>query len=163
MFSPFQQQQRNINPNAMHRSPNNFMFPQRDINRQGIQAPNPGRNNIQGLLQRFIHPQSGGAMGVDLATKGAGGLSKTLDNVQQVLKVVQSTAPMIQEYGPMVKNLPAMYRMMKAFKDVGDDESTNNEEESVASNHESKDSNTTENETVKPKKSTGESTPKLFF
>lgn len=162
MVNPFQQQ-RNNNPSSMYRSPNNPMFPQRNTIRQDFQEPN--RNNAPGILQRFIQPQSGG--GVDLASKGAGGLSKTLNNVQQVLKVVQSSAPMIQEYGPMVKNLPAMYRMMKAFKDV---ESTDNEDKSennAASNPQHKKSKgtnaTINNDDLKPKEVEGQSTPKLFI
>lgn len=53
-----------------------------------------------------------------IASKGVGGLSKTLENVQQVLRVIESATPIVQQYGPMIKNLPAMYRMMKAFKDI---------------------------------------------
>jgi len=51
-------------------------------------------------------------------TKGIGGFAKSLDNLQQVLRMVETTTPFIREYGPMIKNLPAMYRMMKAFKDI---------------------------------------------
>ncbi|QGS68794.1 hypothetical protein CV093_10950 [Oceanobacillus sp. 143] len=87
-----------------------------------------------------ILPQQ--AQAATIASKGAGGLSSTLNNVQQVLKVVQSTAPLVQEYGPMVKNLPAMYRMMKAFKnfnltedDTKVETKENVEEQAVPSNN----------------------------
>ena len=153
-------QQRNHNhyPNPMHHSPNQFMFPQRNGN-----VPPQGSNTrgVQGILQRFIQP-SGGA---DIASRGAGGLSQTLNNVQQVLKVVQSTAPMIQEYGPMVKNLPAMYRMIKAFKDV-ESESVDNEKQESLPNQTANKKSTIEKDNItndKPQKISGQSTPKLFI
>ncbi|WP_042223640.1 VrrA/YqfQ family protein [Oceanobacillus manasiensis] len=85
---------------------NPFMFPNRNVS--------PSRQGLPSLLGKFTNQQASAG----LINKGVGGLSSTLNNVQQVLKVVQSTAPIVQEYGPMVKNLPSMYRMMKAFKDL---------------------------------------------
>lgn len=76
-----------------------------------------------------------------LTSKGVGGLSNILTNVQQVLKVVESTAPIVQQYGPMIKNLPAMYRMMKAFKEIDDEESAEQQQEPIHS----KDTKTTKN------------------
>ncbi|WP_067725551.1 VrrA/YqfQ family protein [Oceanobacillus damuensis] len=78
-------------------------------------------------------------------TKFSGGntvntISKTLDSVQNVLNMVESSAPLIQEYGPMVKNLPAMYRMMKAFKEI---EASDEENAGTAHN---KEETTDENE-----------------
>lgn len=75
---------------------------------------NAGKGN---LLKRLLGAQQQIGTGTGGIT-GAGGISNTLANIQQVLNVVQSTAPIVQEYGPMIKNLPAMYRMMKAFKDL---------------------------------------------
>lgn len=158
MVFPYQQQRQGNNyPNRMNQSPNDFMFPQRNLNRQSVSSP--GKNNIQSMLQRFIQPQSTTA---NLAGKGAGGLSQTLNNVQQVLKAVQTTTPIIQEYGPMVKNLPAMYRMMKAFKEV---ENTDNKTaESVSTEIRSEESvEPTISKDSKPPKTSGHSTPKLFI
>lgn len=87
-----------------------FLFPTRQA------PPTPG--GIQGLIQNFSNTGSLTSM----ANKGINGLSKTLGNVQQIIRVVHSAAPVIQQYGPMVKNLPAMYRMMKAMKDINDDD-----------------------------------------
>ncbi|WP_197046602.1 VrrA/YqfQ family protein [Oceanobacillus salinisoli] len=86
------------------------------------------RSTNPGWLQRLL----GGAQPqmTNMGSQMGGGLSKTLANVQQVLNVVQSTAPVIQEYAPMVKNLPAMYRMMKAFKDLNMDDESNDSNES---------------------------------
>lgn len=163
------QQQRNNYPSPMHRSPNDFMFQQRNVNNGG--APSTNRNNIQSMVQRFIKPQSATA---NPTSTGAGGLSQTLNNVQQVLKVVQSTTPMIQEYGPMVKNLPAMYRMMKAFKQIDDTDSdmesikesvdnndSRSEKESVDNNVPKKNEN--KNKNIRQNKIGGQSTPKLYI
>ncbi len=75
-------------------------------------------NGIQKIFKNFSNPNS--SIGT-LATKGLGNISKTLSNVDQVIKVVQSATPIVQEYGPMIKNLPAMYRMVKAFSQIEDD------------------------------------------
>lgn len=112
----------------------------------------------------------------NLATKGVGGLSKTLTNVQQVLKVIESTAPLIEQYGPMVKNLPAMYRMLKTFKEfenmddtpendaLPEPESSEELVESEAPIEKSIPSVESDNiiEYKRPRKD-GQSTPKLFI
>lgn len=127
-------------------------------------------NNIQQFIQQLSNPNSSIA---SFATRGASGLSNTLNNVQQVLKVVQSAAPIVQQYGPVIKNLPTMYRMYKAMKNIdnedepSDHEQTNEQlvEESIAPKQ---NSNTNDNnESTDPKdyhrKSNGQSTPKLFI
>lgn len=112
-----------------------------------------------------------------LAAKGVGGLTKTLDNVQNVLNVVESTAPMIQKYGPIIKNIPAMYKMMKAIHASDDDENDKDEREVEDKKAESQDAGGTddtddhdiedESEPSKTsktiKKESGVSTPKLFI
>ena len=159
MVLPIYQQrnQRAYQPNTMYRPPNQSMFPQQNANRGSVQSPNT--NKVQGLMHRFMPTSSAG---LDTASRGAGGLSKTLTNVQQVLKVVQSASPMIQEYGPMVKNLPAMYRMIKAFKDV---ESTDDGNEGDQTNQTKykKSTETPEMTASEPRKTMGKSTPKLFI
>lgn len=109
----------------------------------------------------------------NLATKGVGGLSKTLTNVQQVLKVIESTAPLVEQYGPMVKNLPAMYRMLKTFKEfenmddspendlLPESESSEAPEESIEKSIPSVESDNII-EQKRPRKD-GQSTPKLFI
>ncbi|HLR66269.1 VrrA/YqfQ family protein [Virgibacillus alimentarius] len=142
---------RNYHSNAIHTIP-----PNPGLNRM------PNRNHIQNKMQPLMQ-------------KGVGGLSKTLNNVQQVLGVVQSTAPIVQQYGPMVKNLPAMYRMLKAFKEVEDSESIeaeslesleDNKEIMESSNKVTNDQTTYRKEKGYPnqqKRISGESTPKLFI
>lgn len=93
-------------PMQQHHPADNWLPPSREINKP--------KSNIQQMIQKFSSPGSV----TSLTNRGVNGLSKTLTNVEQVLKVVQSAAPIVQEYGPMVKNLPAMYRMMKAIKDM---------------------------------------------
>jgi len=114
----------------------------------------PSRNNIQSKVQPLV-------------TKGVGGLSKTLNNVQQVLNVVQSTTPIVQQYGPMVKNIPAMYKMIKAFKDVEDVESTDNSTPKTKNlNRESTNKIPTEkvkDQSINQNSNNGQSTPKLFI
>src|SRR5690625_3123067 len=77
-----------------------------------LPAPTQGAGNI---IEQF--KQAKPAL-TDIASKGIGGMSKTLNNVQQVLRVVETTAPLIRQYGPLVKNLPAMLKMMKALYDA---------------------------------------------
>ena len=133
----------------------NQMYSQRLIN-----SPQKGFNT------RNINPSK--MQLTELAGKGMDGLSKTLTNVQQVLHVIQSTAPVVQEYGPMIKNLPAMYRMMKAFKEI------DKEEETTTESLKEKDTDTIKNkinkdDEIKPKsiptniKTNGQSTPKLYI
>lgn len=134
---------------------NNSMFPNRSLNNS-----NPTSSN--NILQNLFKNQSTAG----LVNKGVGGLSNTLNNVQQVLKMVETTTPLVQEYGPMVKNLPAMYKMMKAFKDI---ESTDDnkeikkdqtEEEDITGN---KENTIDDKEDFNLKKDSGESIPKLFI
>lgn len=60
--------------------------------------------------------------------KGLNSFQKGLGNLQQVLRLIETTTPFIQEYGPMIKNLPAMYRMMKALKNIDQLSDESNEE-----------------------------------
>lgn len=142
-----------------HRQMNPHSSPSQLPSRQDNQPP---RNH---QLQRMIQGITGSNASVgSIATKGVNGLSKTIQNVQQVLNVVQSATPIVQEYGPMVKNLPAMYRMVKAFKDIEDtpeDVEQNNSSDIEKTNH-------TENKPsyLKSERGSdpgGQSTPKLFF
>ncbi|UJL48051.1 hypothetical protein KFZ58_09455 [Virgibacillus sp. NKC19-16] len=152
------QQPRNPYPDHRAHAVNNPLLPKQRLN-----AP-ANSNNIKSLLQN----QSTAG----LVNKGIGGLSGALNNVQHVLNVVQSTAPIVQEYGPMVKNLPAMYRMMKAFKevdssdDVEKEQNHSNEKENVANNDKNYDEikqPTSDNKYSETKKDNGLSTPKLFI
>lgn len=111
------------------------------------------------------------------ATKGADGLSKTLGNVQQVLKVIQTTAPIVQQYGPMIKNLPALYRMMKAVNEIDDEEVVTQtktdeaketqvvlkEDVNEAGIEEANISNNSNPTTEPSRRKTGESKPLLFI
>lgn len=156
MVLPIYQQrnQRLPQPNPMYRPPNPYTYQQHG-NRGG--AASKPTSKIQEMIQRFAQPSAGGGT----EDRGGGGLSLTLDNVQQVLKVVQSTAPMIQEYGPIVKNIPALYRMMKAMKNVED---TDEEGETHNNQTITKESTTTKEKVAEaPKKLAGQSTPKLFI
>ena len=95
-----------------------------------------------------------------------GGIMGHLDKIQQFVNVVERTAPYIEEYGPFVKNLPQMYRMIKAFKSLGEDE-----EEPVAEKGNSKEESTyksdqevhVQEQTEQNISSEGISKPKLFI
>ncbi|WP_085992077.1 VrrA/YqfQ family protein [Oceanobacillus senegalensis] len=148
---------------------NNFMMPQQSQRvRNNPYYRNGGqRSGHQGFLQKMIGMQPNIT---EAASKGVGGLSKTLTNVQQVLNVVQSTAPIIQEYGPMVKNLPAMYRMMKAFKDIEkmDDHSNETDSQETTTKDDSFESEKSNQSDHNPtegnkKRSSGQSQPKLYI
>ncbi len=144
-------------PNRSNQMSRNFMGPSRMPASYGnmpipnVKPPVKVPSNISGI-----------------ASKGIGGVSKTLNNVQQVLKVVQSATPMVQEYGPMVKNFPAMYRMMKAFKDVEKDTpKKEKKQESKSLEKKTVENNQVEKE-IKPeveikKRASGKSTPRLFI
>ncbi|PAV29444.1 hypothetical protein CIL05_11290 [Virgibacillus profundi] len=150
------QRPRSFNPGPMQQGSNNSMFPNR-----GLSQPTQ-RNNIQSMVQHFTQPQAS----ANIVNKGVGGLSKTLTNVQQVLKVVESTAPIVKEYGPMVKNLPAMYKMIKAFKEIEstDEELVEDKEEQAVQGDQYISQNDAENDTAfKPNNDNGMSTPKLFI
>ncbi|MBM7569891.1 VrrA/YqfQ family protein [Aquibacillus albus] len=141
------------------------------------QFTQPGTGGIQGIIQRLFN--SGGAQGLN---SGAG-IADKLGNVQQALKLAQSATPIIRQYGPMVKNLPTMIRMLKAFNETEDEETTEEDEdmqeeefskkdidESSHNKIEIKEENINKMETlseikqkVKSSKSSGESTPKLFI
>lgn len=71
----------------------------------------------QPFFNRGINYQSESNLST-LTKQGAGGLSKTLGNIQQVLHLVQTAAPVIEEYGPMIKNLPSLYKMMKIMNEA---------------------------------------------
>ncbi|MEN1969412.1 VrrA/YqfQ family protein [Lentibacillus sp. N15] len=155
MAFPFQQPPTNFPPSQMSmfpgpvsRAPGNMMLPGQGIPPGAVAAPKG--NFMQNILGRFL--PSGGGAGVQQAasipTQAAatgGGLTNTLNNVQQVLKVVQQTAPVVQQYGPMVKNIPAMFRMMKAFNDSESDD----EDNAAKKDNVDEESNTTEETTDK--------------
>ena len=143
------------NRQSRHSMPrNDFMFPN-----QGYRQMPARNNHITGFLQQFIgHNQNIGQM----TSRGVEGIAKTLNGVQQVLRVVDTAAPIVKQYGPLVRNLPAMYRMMKAFKDM---ESTEQQEESNVLESITQDSLPSSNDEQSPVKrtGTGQSTPKLFI
>ncbi|MHA6251150.1 VrrA/YqfQ family protein [Oceanobacillus sp. CAU 1775] len=95
------------------------------------QATPPIREPFPMFNQRspFIHPQQQQlpkTVGLSMVNKGTinkgiNGLNNILGYTQQFLRVVETTSPIIQEYGPMIKNLPAMYKMVKAFKEINDE------------------------------------------
>jgi hypothetical protein len=124
VFPIIPQQQNNLNRN-FYQFPNNRPSPR--INRAA------NGNGIQQIIKNFTNSDSGSPI-TNLATKGLGNVSKTLSNVDQVIKVVQSATPIVREYGPMVKNLPAMYRMVKAFSQINDDENDLPKKENLQSN-----------------------------
>ncbi|WP_052345793.1 VrrA/YqfQ family protein [Paucisalibacillus sp. EB02] len=148
MIFPAQRQSQHM------RQHNDFMFPSRGFQQM------PTRNNpIAGMLQQFMgQNQNIGHM----ATKGVDGLSKTLNGVQQFLRVVDTAAPIVKQYGPLVRNLPAMYRMMKAFKDVDGTEVESGVIESTSVESLSSSSETYDESSVK-RTGEGQSTPKLFI
>ncbi|RFA37292.1 hypothetical protein CAI16_02120 [Virgibacillus dokdonensis] len=127
---------------------------------------------LQNLLSLF-QPQAGAgvnSVGSGFLSKGVGGLSGALDNVQQVLNVVQNAAPIVQEYGPMVKNLPRMYRMMKAFNSLNDEDIEDKEKNNTEaiSNDDLLNTSTVQAEYSTGKqeennKQIGKSVPKLFI
>ncbi|WP_176330229.1 VrrA/YqfQ family protein [Oceanobacillus rekensis] len=122
------------------------------------QYPNPMERNMRNK-RTTMKPSNFNTKSI--GSSSVGGITKTLDNVQQVLNMVQSSAPFIQEYGPMIKNLPAMYRMMKAFKEI---ESSEDDTKQIADSDEKN-----KTEPVIPEyqptktKSIGESKPKLYI
>ncbi|MEC2160455.1 VrrA/YqfQ family protein [Virgibacillus halodenitrificans] len=126
MFNPNQHRMGLYPYRNLERSAN-FLMPSQAMNYPERQK------GLQSLISRFIRPKGGiGALNNTANTAStlatSGGITSKLDNVQNILKMVQTTAPLVQEYGPMVKNLPAMYRMMKAFKDMENiEETTENE------------------------------------
>lgn len=140
-------------------------------NRNMLQQPPHYIQNPQdtgNILTRFN--QAKPAL-TEMATKGIGGMSKTLNNIQQVLKVVETTAPLIQQYGPLVKNLPVMLKMIKALNetDIDNIESMN---ESIDLQEENLKENVTSNNHLVNNKEeneqsniamTGISEPKLFI
>ncbi|GGM23324.1 hypothetical protein GCM10011351_06410 [Paraliobacillus quinghaiensis] len=89
----------------------------------------PEKTGIQGMIQKFLPNKSVGNPGVG-STGSSGGLSGTLDNIQQILKMSQSVTPLIQQYAPMVKNLPAMLTLLKAFQESDEIDGTTTEDDS---------------------------------
>ncbi|WP_368651916.1 VrrA/YqfQ family protein [Ornithinibacillus sp. 4-3] len=138
----FANQSRNTNQNFTNR--NHPFFPQRNF-----QAPVPQTQSKISSIPNLIN-------------KGVGGLSKSLGNIQQVLQVVDSATPLVQQYGPLVKNLPAMYRMMKAFKNIDLEEETATDVEDLSTppvHEDNKDSiNMVKSNTVRK----GNSLPRLY-
>ncbi|GGP10575.1 YqfQ family protein [Oceanobacillus neutriphilus] len=164
-----------------------MVFPSRNQMPRSPRPPfrNNNHNNLRGIPKEIRNTSGaagakGGSRGLSSLLSGGAGqglaqsggistLSKTLGGVQQVLGVVQSTAPLIQEYGPMIKNIPTMYRMVKAFKTFGKEDSE--EAPTDTTLNESKDSKIAVNQQQeKPQKeevseeikAKGVSTPKLY-
>lgn len=159
MFVPIQTRRRNAPPQPQNRlDPFAFGHYQQ-------QHQNPPKNlpvNTHQFLPKNI-------LQSPKISNGIGGLAKTLDNVQQVLKMVETTTPFIQEYGPMIKNLPSMYRMMKAFKNIDNlvEEPENEKGKDIEEKISPVRDNTKRDNTKKDVQSTvakkGISTPKLFI
>ncbi|MGY0691720.1 VrrA/YqfQ family protein [Virgibacillus sp. FSP13] len=154
-------QMNQMRPNPLQRTPVHPMFSNRPMIGQQPQSRNPMQNIIGRLFQSKTAQQG------SLPTRTAGGLSGTLNNVQQVLKIAQSAAPMVQQYGPMVKNIPTMFKMLKAFKDIDNEtdgdvetDSPSTEQPHVTTQNES--NNSTE-QTKTANQNRGESKPKLFI
>src|SRR5690625_3811042 len=132
----------------------------------GPNTPAAKPNNILSFIQQFSPPNSSSI--TSLATKGASGLSNTLNNVQQVLRLVETAAPLIQQYGPVGKNLPAMYKMVKAMKDISneedDDHESTEEEVEEINEHQINEEESLENEKVENNQyNAGQSIPKLYI
>lgn len=125
--------------------------------------------NIQSQNELTNYPSTNIDKITTMATKGASGLSKTLGNVQQVLKVIETTAPIVQEYGPMIKNLPSLYRMMKTVNELDDESKDDPPSETTqaesASNSLEEDSNRVDSQQPKTEKQhlPRESKPRLFI
>ena len=138
-----------------------MVFPiQRPNNNYNTMFQNPSRSISQNMnFNRTASPQSAVT---SFANKSFGNISKTLNNVQQVIKVVQSATPVVQEYGPMVKNIPAMYRMVKALKDVENDNIEDAEGTLKDKPNIKADEITSTVEDLRVD-SSGQSTPKLFI
>lgn len=149
--------------------PNNFQ-----IQGRGYQG-GPPSNNMQYMGQRILPQQQSQKL---LSPDRIGGLTKKLDNVQQILKVVQSAAPIVQQYAPIVKNIPMMFQLMKALNednesnDSTEDEDTDELTDDDWEDHlESDESSVKENPRTKGQKSgtrlkkdgVGKSVPKLFI
>lgn len=158
------------NMQNMPRMTNPFFMPSRGM-------PNIQQTGSGSWLQRLLNPGSGGSAIPNAfpgGTGSSGGLSGMLGNVQQVLKVVETTAPIVKQYGPMIKNLPAMYRMLKAFKDIGNESSddnntdTDNKEaedrtDAESSNIDDSGMEETKEEAIPTRKTNGKSVPKLYI
>ena len=109
MVSPFQGRQPTRQPfPPANRQPYNWGVP---YQHGPLTETTPEKIGIQGMLQKFMPSKSVGS------ASGSGGISGTLDNIQQILKMSQSVTPLIQQYAPMVKNLPAMLTLLKAFQE----------------------------------------------
>lgn len=169
-FRPFQQFQPRNFPNAPFQA-----GPFSRGNFPGMQQAATQGSKLRNLLS-FLQPQSGASTGAgEAVSKGVGGLSGVLDNMQQVINVVQNATPIVKEYGPMVKNLPAMFRMMKAFNSLDDeddeDKEENKKDESELSESERTESEQTESESeeanelsiTEDEQQKGKSVPKLFI
>lgn len=166
-----------LNPNVRRREHGFAQRPYRSYDRMDRfiygNPRNPGypsqpiqQNSLLSNLQQHMNPTQ--ILGSPHISKGINGLSGVLDNVQQFLRIVETTTPLIREYGPMIKNLPAMYRMMKAIKEIDDDEEEDKKEiETKQHEPENKtDSSVVDNLNKKPvtkKTNAGLSTPKLFI
>lgn len=127
---------------------NTTLYMKQDTNNAFTNIKNKG----QSTLKQLVNKQNI----TNLAQNSIYDINKTLTNVQKVVKVVGSATPMIQEYAPMVKNLPAMYRMMKAFNQI-DDEEPAKQSTTQKIDHSSSD------DQIKNSSYSKQSTPKLFF
>lgn len=151
-----------VNPEQIPSRMDSFMFGHRP-------SPQPMRRNSLPMNLQRLNPI--GLLNSPQISKGLSGFSGILNNVQQVLQVVETTTPFIKEYGPMVKNLPAMYRMVKAFKEVDNEpsenqgeEKPNEEEENVTTRaSEGKGEEEGKEEQYHKVARSGQSTPKLYI
>ncbi|SHF55167.1 YqfQ-like protein [Ornithinibacillus halophilus] len=159
MVFPSPRNQRFQHPNQFNRAPQNMYFPNR------VGGPGPS-NSLPNMIRQLMNPSSSVT---DMASKGVGGLSNTLNNVQQVLRVIDNTAPMVKQYGPMVRNLPMMFKMIKAFKDLessdGESDKSYNESSNIDDLFASSESSAEIEVKDKPQKrsNNGQSTPKLYI
>src|SRR5699024_1473941 len=108
-----------------HTYPENMPMSNHHLFKHGRRLqPTTHTNPIKNMLQS-IRAQNTSVM--NLATRGMGSLSKTLNHVQQALKMAETITPIVKQYGAMVKNIPSMFKMVKALKVF---ESTESESES---------------------------------
>ena len=142
---------------------NEFMYGKRHhqpYGSYGFSGPPMRQTPLMSSLQQSFHPMN--LLGNPQVSKGLYGISGFLENIQQLLRIVETTTPIIREYGPMIKNLPAMYRMMKAIKEIDEEENTQEERESEYKSDSSDAVNSSNQEETRGDR-TGLSTPKLYI
>lgn len=126
----------------------------------------PANNRVQHhAMHRPFPPSKPKSKGI-LTPERMDGLTKTLGNVQRVLKAVETAAPIAQQYAPMVKNLPMMFKLMKELKKNDSEENTNEEENDK---EDEEDNQLLSVKDLQPQQqqpqvgSSGESMPRLFI